>query len=186
MKIRIQISVGRLILPNIQCEPSQAVEAIYKKTASCVKWSSWGQRKMVYYKSCYLHSSVSRNGGAGWVSAIAYLCSAGALPTLLKPDSAPTVSCGERQNLKASDVANELALIFFQVNKAECLRALPRRFIVRCFRKQWSSCVLNLLSMYCSNDQEQPARPATKGCKSELSSGGRAKLSLCSEFPSLQ
>lgn len=40
--------------------------------------------------------------------------SAQALPTLLKPDSAPTVSCGERQNLKAFDAANKLALIFFR------------------------------------------------------------------------
>lgn len=43
-----------------------------------------------------------------------YLGFAEALPTLLKPDTAPTVSCGERQNMKAFDVANKLTLLFFR------------------------------------------------------------------------
>lgn len=46
------------------------------------------------------------------MSAFARLYSVEASPALLKSDSAPVVSCGERQSVTAFDVANKLTLIF--------------------------------------------------------------------------
>lgn len=130
MKIRIQMSVGTLILPNIRCKPSQVVEVILYKTPSCVKWSSWGRGRWFTTKVVvYLHSSLSRNGGAGWVSAIAYLCSSFA-------NSFEAWLCSHcflwgKTKLEGIWCSQQACSHFFQVNKARCLRALLRRCIVR-------------------------------------------------------